>query len=577
MSAQAQICLYGTPASGFAYLTMREGLAHAIESKGGWNGAESAPSGALRSISQTIELAKASLRDRGVGRGDAIVFFPGGEHCARTRLEEYQPVATMQLEAAPPVVITPKTIERAARAIANGKRDPSRQEWHEGYVEWQRPIGEGEHRPVAIFRGNLVWVSPGEGSEGGWGIVQAFSKPLREIQVGRRWFPLARVLSRQEAIAQSVPPPAHTSAIEHAPFVLVLDALRARRVSIGKTLELVTAHGVTLHLPVLHVSDDRGAGPITSMITVGSTLEGARVELVIPTDVDHTGAPLHRAELRWNARERVDVLPTSIRFVSEAAAPAPAARSRAARSKGTRSKHARSKDVRLKDATKREATTKEAPEHEEPAHSRKPDEWERHRVRWYRSVTAADGDVGHVLVELRKGDLVWASFGYGSKDFRTKGTWGRIEGFSRARGMIRVGRLWHKLPLVYTREEAIARGVEPPAEPASPKIGKLDTPFSELIYQLRTRGRGRALEIVSTDHTPHTMQVSRVETDATKILVDGTIKQSESRLAIHTETDAQGFPRYLADLRKGSRSYRVDPRRVHLAREPKPADAGGAP
>lgn len=530
----AQVCLYGAPPAGFAYLTAPPGLVHAITSKGGWDATDQRPSGELRSISLAIEQAKGSLRALGVDRGDVLVFFPGGEHVARSPLYEYQPLSSMHLEPAPRDVVTAKTIERAARAIAQAKRDPHREEWREGYVEWHRPLPSGERRPVAIFRDALVWVAP-EGSErGAWGIARAFSKPTRQVQVGARWF------------EDGVAPPEGGAKAEHAPFPLLIDALRSPA-SRGKTLEL-SAGGARQRVQIEGVSNERGAGAIAFYVLVRGVMErdGARVELMIPTEHDARGGPAHGAELRWSPTRRLGLDARAIRFVPPASPKPPKAR------RG------------------RKAPSEPAPSAASTA-TRDEERWDRYGVVWHRPSDTGDS----TRVELRHGDLVWASFGMSSA--RARGRWGRVQGLSPARREVRLGAQWFGLPLIYTYDEAMARGVPPPAEAPGPAAGApARTPFLELVEQLRSPdARGRTLEVVSTDHTPHTMRVWKVEHDVSALRVSGTIKKTESRLTIWTDTDARGTPKSYAQLQRGSRGYRVDPRRVRFAAARAPA--GGAP
>ena len=110
----AQVCLYGTQATGYAYLASLPGQS-AIAAKGGWNADETRPTGRFRSLTAIIQRAKDDLHLLGVRRGDVVVFFPGGETCARTLLEEYEPVGDMRVERAPVMVVSAEAIERAAK------------------------------------------------------------------------------------------------------------------------------------------------------------------------------------------------------------------------------------------------------------------------------------------------------------------------------------------------------------------------------------------------------------------------------------------------------------------------------
>lgn len=546
----AQVCLYGSLPAGFAYLTAPPGLVHVISTKGGWDASERRPSGALRSISVAIEQAKESLRVLGADRGDVLVFFPGGEHVSRSPLYEYQPVSSMQLEPAARDLITAKTIERAARSIAEANRDPHREEWHEGYVEWHRPLPSGERRPVAIFRDALVWVAPEGAEKGAWGIARAFARLTRQIQVGGRWFDLPRVYMRQEAIADAVPPPERSSRPEHAPFPLLIDALRSTA-SRGNALELI-AGGSRQRMRIESVANERGAGALTFYVLVRGVMEcdGERVELMIPTEHDARGMPVHGAELRWSPTRRLGIDARSIRFVS----PAPPKPPKARRGRKAANEPARERDT--------------APNNPAEVDSER---WDRRGVVWHRpSLTGAS-----TRIALRHGDLVWASFGGSSA--RARGTWGRIQGFSPARRKVKVGEQLFELPLIYTYEEAIARGMpKPPSEASAEAEGSARSPFLELVGQLRSpAARGRTLELVSSDHTPHTMRIRRVEHDVHALHVLGTIKKSEAKLTLRTDTDAQGAPKWDAELRKGSRTYRVDPRRVRIA--PKRSEVGDTP
>ena len=125
----AQACLYGAEDTGLAYLASLAGQA-SIVAKGGWNAAETRPSGDVRSLTDIVQDAKEDLRALGVRAGDLAVFFPGGEQCARTPVDLYQPVEDMWIERASRMEVSDAAIARAARdivqlgATASGKPIP---------------------------------------------------------------------------------------------------------------------------------------------------------------------------------------------------------------------------------------------------------------------------------------------------------------------------------------------------------------------------------------------------------------------------------------------------------------------
>ena len=120
----AQVCLYGTRESGFAYLASRPELTAAISAKGGWNADETRPAGRYLSLTEVIAGAKLDLYELGITRGEVIVFFPGGERCARTRVDAFEAVSDMAIEPAPVVVVSAATIASAARRIATPSAAP---------------------------------------------------------------------------------------------------------------------------------------------------------------------------------------------------------------------------------------------------------------------------------------------------------------------------------------------------------------------------------------------------------------------------------------------------------------------
>lgn len=118
-SPVAQVCLYGSRETGYAYLASGPALSSPILAQGGWSAAdESRPSGEHRTLTEVIARAKADLRAHGIHRGELLVCFPGGAQCARTRVEAFESVGKMSLEPAPVVVLTADTIENAARQVA---------------------------------------------------------------------------------------------------------------------------------------------------------------------------------------------------------------------------------------------------------------------------------------------------------------------------------------------------------------------------------------------------------------------------------------------------------------------------
>jgi len=179
--------------------------------------------------------------------------------------------------------------------------------------------------------------------------------------------------------------------------------------------------------------------------------------------------------------------------------------------------------------------------------------WERDRVVWYRPI-----DAGHRerRVELRRGDTAWMSFG--TSNVR-KGVWGSVNGISKARRQIRVDRQWVALPLVYARDEVEGlSGLRPPPAVRDPAT---ESDFGRLLDGLRRRSL-RKLRIVSTDASPHDMRVDRVVSHPGVVVAEGLIKKSKARLTVHADTDDRGRPTKYARLRRGSREYRVDARRI---------------
>ena len=437
MSPIAQVCLYGTRDVGFAYLASGPELSSPIGAKGGWNADGTRPSGHYLSLTEIIDKAKADLRALGIRSGEVLVFFPGGERCARTPVDEAEAVGGMKLEAAPVVVVTAAAIENAAEAIATTstaslpalavvrdaaweryereKASRGRARWRNDRVAWFRSDETGAQRTVELRRGDPVWATYGPSStvRGQWGLIEALSYEKSAVKVGGRWFDLPLVYTRAEA----------------------------------------TTHGV----------------------------------------------------------------------------PAPDAKTPAGRA------------IRELD---RFAMT-----------------WRPNYVSWHRP--NRDGELS--FVNLIRGDLVWASFG-GSR--ATAGTWGRVQGFSKAQGKVQVGSQWFDLPLVFMRQEAIAIGVTPPVEgDAAPDVST----FALLVASLRSRvSYGRILEIVSTDATPHTMRITRTSSEVGTLIVHGRIKETDSTLVIPVGHDEHGNPTHQATLRKGSRSYRVDPRRIRFKEATKP-------
>lgn len=434
-AAVAQVCLYGTRDVGFAYLASGPELSSPIGAKGGWNPDETRPSGHYLSLTEIIDKAKADLRALGIRSGEVLVFFPGGERCARTPVDEAEAVGGMKLEPAPVVVVTAAAIENAADAIATSTTTPpalatirdeapgaaweryerekaasrGRARWRNDRVAWFRPDETGALRAVELRRGDPVWATYGPSSiaRGQWGLVEALSYEKSAVMVGGRWFDLALVYTRAEATAHGVPAP---------------DA----KTPAGRAIREIDRFAVN---------------------------------------------------------------------------------------------------------------------------------WQPNYVSWYRP--NREGELS--FVNLIRGDLVWASFG-GSR--ATAGTWGRVQGFSKARGKVEVGGQWFDLPLVFMRQEAIAIGVTPPAEEDAPPEASA---FALLVASLRSRvSYGRILEIVSTDATPHAMRITRTSSGIGPLTVYGRIKESEATLVIPVGHDEHGNPTHQATLRKGSRSYRVDPRRIRF-------------
>jgi hypothetical protein len=114
----AQVCLYGTRETGFAYLASGPELTSPILAQGGWSELdEAAPSGRVATLTEIVEHAKAALRALGVERGQVLVCFPGGRQCARTPIDQFQSAGSMTLEPAPLVAITKEAIKKAARRL----------------------------------------------------------------------------------------------------------------------------------------------------------------------------------------------------------------------------------------------------------------------------------------------------------------------------------------------------------------------------------------------------------------------------------------------------------------------------
>lgn len=125
MSPIAQVCLYGTRETGFAYLASGPKLSSPIAAKGGWSTDETRPSGHYLSLTEIIDKAKADLRALGIRSGEVIVFFPGGERCAHTSIDEFEAAARMKLEPAPVVLVTADAIANAARGIGASSPSPA--------------------------------------------------------------------------------------------------------------------------------------------------------------------------------------------------------------------------------------------------------------------------------------------------------------------------------------------------------------------------------------------------------------------------------------------------------------------
>jgi len=208
--------------------------------------------------------------------------------------------------------------------------------------------------------------------------------------------------------------------------------------------------------------------------------------------------------------------------------------------------------VHLPKAAAREQAAAPASDRPTPPASRA-EVWERDRVVWYRPVDAGERER---RVELRRGATVWMSFG--SSNVR-KGVWGSVNGISEARREICVDHQWVSLPLVYARDEVEGlSGLKPPPavrEPAS------ESDFGRLLDGLRTRAI-RKLRVVSTDASPHELRVDRVVSHPGVVVAEALIKRSKARLTIHTDTDERGRPSKYARLRRGSREFRVDARRI---------------
>ena len=190
------------------------------------------------------------------------------------------------------------------------------------------------------------------------------------------------------------------------------------------------------------------------------------------------------------------------------------------------------------------------------ASSKSAEVWERDRVVWFRPI-----DQGHAerRVELRRGDTAWVSLG--KRDGQRRGFWASVNGISQTRRALKMDRQWVELPLVFARSELEGEAVPPPPGGAEPAEGA----FAELLEGLRTR-RVRSLAIVSTDHSPHRMTVTRVESRPGVVVVEGKVKRSKATLTIPTAVDAKGRPAKFASLERGrSRANRVDPNRITAA------------
>jgi len=178
--------------------------------------------------------------------------------------------------------------------------------------------------------------------------------------------------------------------------------------------------------------------------------------------------------------------------------------------------------------------------------------WERDRVVWFRSIDAGEDER---RVELRRGETAWVSLGGRAGELR--GFWASVNGISKAKRQLRMNEQWIDLPFVYTREEMAGESIPAPPGGEPPAGGA----FAELLEGLRTR-RIRTLRLASTDSTPHEMKVARVQSRPGVVVAEGKIKRSKAKLTIHTEVDARGRPAKYADLQRGSRHYRVEPKRI---------------
>src|SRR5262245_55354232 len=110
----AEVCLYGRRS--YAFLAARPDLQGAIIASGGWSPDGHRPSGELDTLTAVVHAAKQALQALGAGfaTGMIVVFFPGGESCAVTRIDRFESVAAMKLLAAPTIRVSIAQINRAA-------------------------------------------------------------------------------------------------------------------------------------------------------------------------------------------------------------------------------------------------------------------------------------------------------------------------------------------------------------------------------------------------------------------------------------------------------------------------------
>jgi hypothetical protein len=122
----AEVCLYGTRSSGYAYLAAIPGPPLRIVARGGWDRSELQPDRRFTDLTTCVGAAKDALRKTGVHQGAVIVFFPGGEQCSVSPIEAFEAVGDMKLAPAPMIAVSADAIAHAVNTIEAPKTERRR-------------------------------------------------------------------------------------------------------------------------------------------------------------------------------------------------------------------------------------------------------------------------------------------------------------------------------------------------------------------------------------------------------------------------------------------------------------------